>query len=92
MAKRKHGRVRKVPVEIAGRRPLATHRYIGHCTLTGKAQFISKQDAKAARRLTPGNLYVYSCEACGYFELGSKGGRPRSDHRVRHREKVADQR
>jgi hypothetical protein len=89
------GRTRKRArkgVPMSARTPAhGTHRYTGHCAATGKAQFVRRRDAKAAMRETPGRHHVYPCKACGYFEIGSQGGRPRADHRELNAKRYSDQ-
>lgn len=39
----------------------------------GKQRYITKSDARGARRRTPGNggsLHIYRCTFCGFYHLG----------------------
>lgn len=59
---------------------------VGHCTDTGKAQFTSRANAKAAARRygTQGEVRPFRCGHCAYWHLGHTYGKDREWHRQVH--------
>lgn len=58
--------------------------HCGHCPVTGKAQYKSKKDAKAAVRRYAGRQTAYRCdEVCGYWHVGNPPTPGESRERMR---------
>lgn len=64
------------------RKPPNGNRNIGQCRVTGKLRYLTKSDAKTVARMTGLKVSVYTCEACGSYELGGNHGLNRDQHRA----------
>lgn len=58
--------------------------HIGHCPVTGKAQYKSKKSAKRSVRRYCGSQTAYRCdEVCGYWHVGKPPSPGESRERMR---------
>ena len=72
--------------DYRGRRRNGSPIPVGRCADTGKLQYESRKEARAARRtialrLGDPDLEVYACSYCPYLHLGHGNGHTRAEHR-----------
>lgn len=73
-------RRRQRPRSYKDSRPRHANRDVGRCPFTGKKRYVSRDDAKAVKRMIGSDAAVFRCPHCNHFELGGKHGMDRAEH------------